>query len=91
MSMPTTFRLSIVWLGLLAATGLIGWLGEHGGAGGLQTGLGLLLVAFLKCRFVAWDFMGLSRASPFWQGLMLGWLVLVLFLIAIAFHMGASQ
>ena len=89
MTGPTPFRLTAIWLCLLAATGVTFALGEIGGAAGYPAAMAMLAIAFLKCRFVAWDFMGLRPTSRFWRGLILGWLLLVVTLIAIAFRMGA--
>ncbi len=85
---PSNFRLTAVWLFLLIATGLTWYLGEAGPEGGMSIAFAILAIAFVKCRFVAWDFMGLSHANLFWRSLMLGWLILVLGLIAIAYRMG---
>ncbi|MDD5297269.1 MAG: cytochrome C oxidase subunit IV family protein [Rhodocyclaceae bacterium] len=88
---PTTFRLTAVWLFLLVATGVTWHLGESGPEGGMTIAFAILAIAFFKCRFVAWDFMGLAHANLFWRALMLGWLVFVLSLIAIAYRMGIHQ
>ena len=89
MKSASTFRLTAIWLFLLAATGATFALGEVGGNAGYPAAMAMLAIAFLKCRFVAWDFMGLRPTSRFWRGLILGWLLLVVTLIAIAFRMGA--
>ena len=88
MNILSNTRLTAIWLFLLAATGLTWYLGEVGPEGGLAIALSMLAIAFLKCRFVAWDFMGLAGTALLWRTLMLGWLVLVLSLIAIAYRMG---
>lgn len=86
--MSTSTRLSVIWLLLLAATALTWSLGEESRTGGALLAFSLLLITFFKCRAVAWDFMGLAGAGPFWRGLMMGWLLLVLALIGIAYRMG---
>lgn len=88
---PTTFRLTAIWLFLLAATGLTWYLGEADPEGGIVIVFTLIAIAFFKCRAVAWDFMGLAHSNLFWRTLMLGWLILVLGLIAIAYRMGIHQ
>lgn len=90
---PSASRLTVIWLVLLvatAATWSMGEMGSTGGASGIGGGwtsvLLLLAIAFIKSHLVARDFMGFKDASLLWRGLMLGWLVLVLGLIAIAFY-----
>ena len=89
MNGPSNTRLTTIWLFLLVATGATFALGEVGGNAGLAAALAMLAIAFLKCRFVAWDFMGIRHSSLFWRSLILGWLLVVVTLIAIAFRMGA--
>lgn len=88
--MNTPRKLTIVWLVLLAATGLTVAIGELDRKGGLSMTLALLAIAFVKSELVASHFMGLRGTSLLWRGLMMGWLILVTTLLTIAFYMGSK-
>lgn len=79
-----TRQLNIALVVLLIATLATFEIGERGGAGPLAMAA-LLVISFVKGRLVALDFMGLRRVRLFWRGLLLGWLLLVSTLIAIAY------
>lgn len=72
------------WLILLAATAATWWLGEMGAAG---TGaiVAMLLIACIKGRLIALDFMELRHAPLLWRILLEGWLLLVSSLILLAY------
>lgn len=80
-------RLDAVWLTLLAATLTTWWIGERGSAG-LGAMAVLLALSVLKGRFVILDFMALRRVRLLWRALLVGWLLLVAGLIALAYWMG---
>jgi len=82
-------RLDFVWLFLLAAT-LTTWLLGEEGAAGLGVMATLMVISFLKGRFVVLDFMGLRQTRLAWRALVLGWLSLVTGLIALAYWLGLS-
>jgi Prokaryotic Cytochrome C oxidase subunit IV len=79
-------RLDLVWLGLLAATGVTWLVGESGALAGGSAGPVLLIfgLALAKGSAVALDFMELRDAPPLWRRLVLGWLAVVLVLIVAA-------
>lgn len=79
-------RLDLVWLGLLAATGVTWFVGESGALAGGTVGPVLLIfgLALAKGAAIALDFMELRDAPPLWRRLVLGWLALVLVLIVVA-------
>jgi|JI8StandDraft_1071087.scaffolds.fasta_scaffold248685_2 hypothetical protein len=79
-------RLDLVWLGLLAATGVTWFAGESGAlAGGALAPVLLIFgLALAKGVAIALDFMELRAAPPLWRRLVLGWLVAVLVLIVVA-------
>ncbi|MBS0347676.1 MAG: cytochrome C oxidase subunit IV family protein [Proteobacteria bacterium] len=83
-----TRHLNTVWVVLMLATlGTLG-IGEFGARFGLAGPLAmaaLLVICFVKGRLVVLDFMGLRGVKFFWRGLLLGWLLLVSALIAIAY------
>ena len=82
-------RLELVGLALLAATALTWALGESGlllrnpgGGQGWAPWL-VLALALAKGTGVALDFMELREAPPLWRRLVLGWLVVVIGLVAL--------
>lgn len=79
-------RLDLVWLGLLAATGVTWAVGESGALAGGGVGPVLLIfgLALAKGAAIALDFMELRDAPPLWRRLVLGWLAVVLTLIVVA-------
>ena len=82
-------RLNAAWLLLLAITGVTFWLGESGSAvGSMAVALAVLGQAFAKGLVVALDFLELREAPPLWRWLVIGWLVLVLGLVLLAYTMG---
>ncbi|HOY01793.1 MAG: cytochrome C oxidase subunit IV family protein [Zoogloea sp.] len=83
-----TRQLNTVWAILLVATlatWTIGEVGEHLGIAGPPAMLTLLAISFVKGRLVVLDFMGLRGVKFFWRSLVIGWLLLVSALIAIAY------
>ncbi len=84
-------RLDLVWLGLLAATGVTWAVGESGALAGGGVGPVLLIfgLALAKGAAIALDFMELRDAPPLWRRLVLGWLVLQALLIALAYRISS--
>jgi len=83
-----TRQLNFVWVVLMLATLAtfgIGEVGERLGIAGPLAMAALLAISFVKGRLVMLDFMGLRGVKFFWRGLLLGWLLLVSTLIAIAY------
>ena len=86
--MMNTRQLNFVWVVLMlatAATFAIGEIGERIGIAGPLAMATLLAISIIKGRLVMLDFMGLRGVKFFWRGLMIGWLLLVSALIAIAY------
>ena len=82
-------RLNAAWLLLLVITGVTFWLGESGSAvGSMAVALAVLGQAFAKGLVVALDFLELREAPAMWRWLVIGWLVLVLGLVLLAYTMG---
>lgn len=79
-----------IWLGLLAATAVTYWLGESGlsGSAGMAPVLIMFGLAFAKGFWVVYDFMEVRHAPPLWKRLLLGWLVLVVSAILLAYWIG---
>ena len=85
--MMNTRQLNFVWVVLMLATlatFAIGEIGERIGIAGPLAMAALLAISIVKGRLVMLDFMGLRGVKFFWRGLMIGWLLLVSALIAIA-------
>ena len=81
-------RIDLTWAFLLLATlatWLIGDL-EQGATTAPVAAMGAVgAITFFKGRAVALDFMGLRPVKLLWRGLVLGWLSLVLGLVALAY------
>lgn len=81
---------SRAWLILMIATGITWWLGDSGTAArvsGLPVFI-MLGLAYSKGFLVIYDFMELRHARVFWKLLIIGWLTVVLGMIALAYWMG---
>ena len=90
--MMNTRQLNFVWIVLMLATlatFAIGEIGERIGIAGPLAMAALLAISIVKGRLVMLDFMGLRGVKFFWRGLMIGWLLLVSALIAIAYWIAA--
>ena len=67
-----------------AITWLIGeWWQDHDVL--LVVMAGMLALTFIKCRLVILDFMALRPVKFFWRGVVIGWVLLVLGLISLAY------
>ena len=78
-------RIDVVWLALLVATGITVALGEAGVVQGHAWAvLTIFALVLLKGMWIALDFMELRQAPPLWRRLVLGWLLLVVALIVLA-------
>jgi hypothetical protein len=77
-------RIDLIALLLALATGATWWLGE-GGHLDVQQGvvLAVLALAAFKILLIALDYMELWLAPALWRRLVLGWLVVVIGLIAL--------
>lgn len=85
----TTRKLDITLAVLLTAT-LATWGIGEAGAAGVTAMVAMLVLTFVKGRLIALDYMGLRPVRLFWRGMLVGWLVLVLSLIALAYWIGLS-
>lgn len=77
-------RIDLIALLLTLATGATWWLGE-GGHLDVQHSevLKVLALAAFKIMLIALDYLELRHAPTLWRGLVLGWLVVVIGLIAV--------
>jgi hypothetical protein len=84
----TPSRIHTVALLLVIATGLSWWLGEGPALGrhpmGSTTALVVLALSAFKGALIALDYMELRRAPALWRRAVMGWLMVVLGLIAVA-------
>lgn len=81
---------SRAWLVLMIATGMTWWLGDSGTAASVS-GLPVFIMlglAFIKGFLVIYDFMELRHAPRLWKLVIIGWLTVVLGMIALAYWMG---
>lgn len=76
--------LDLILLILLLATGMTWWLGEQGAAGSTAI-LIMLGIAGIKGALIALEFMALRCVKVMWPMLLLGWLLVVLAFIALAY------
>ncbi|MCX7193016.1 MAG: cytochrome C oxidase subunit IV family protein [Proteobacteria bacterium] len=75
---------TLIWLSLMLLTVATYAIGEAG-MGGTAVMLTVLGIAVIKVQMVASYFMDLRHTRWLWRGIVLGWLVLVTGLIAIAY------
>jgi len=85
----TTRNLDITLAVLLTATLATWGIGEAGVAG-IAAMIAMLVLTFVKGRLIALEYMGLRPIRLFWRAMLIGWLVLVLGLIALAYWIGLS-
>ncbi len=80
-------RLDFFWVALVAGTAITWGMGERGAAGTAAV-LGILAIAALKGIWITREFMGLRRIKFLWPGLVIGWLLVVLAIIALTYWKG---
>ncbi|MGV8892103.1 MAG: cytochrome C oxidase subunit IV family protein [Burkholderiaceae bacterium] len=78
-------KATLQWVALLLLTGITFSLAEFGLSGRAML-LPILLVTLLKGRIVIDRFMALQGVAGPWRWIVLGWLVLVLSMIGVAFR-----
>ncbi len=85
--------LNRIWIFLLLATAITFVLGESGWAA--RTGMGAVVLvfglSFAKAYWVVYDFMEVRHAPALWKRLLLGWLVVVVGGIVLAYYIGAVR
>ena len=81
------YSLTRVWLILLAVTAITYWIGEGGlaGQGSMVPVLVIFGLAFVKGLLVCLDFLELRHAPALWRWVVIGWLIVVLCLIVLAY------
>ncbi len=86
----TPAHATLLWLLLIAATLLTLAIGE-GGAAGVGIVALLAAISLLKGGVIILDYMALRHAPLLWRAIVLGWMVLVWAVIAIAYWSGLPR
>jgi hypothetical protein len=83
----STHFLNVIWIALMVATVLTSFIGKNTtmGTGMVVT---VLLISAIKGWLIIEDFMALRRVKFLWRGIMLGWLLLTLSVILLAYWLG---
>ena len=83
----TALRINTIALLLVVATALSWWLGEDAVLSGHHLGstavLVVLALSVIKGALIALEFMELRTAPALWRRLVMGWMVIVLGVIAV--------
>lgn len=90
--MITARKLDIAF-GILIVATIITWaIGEWWSTHAvlLPVMAGMLAITFIKCRLIILDFMGLRPVKSFWRPLVIGWVVIVLGVITLAYLLGLN-
>lgn len=82
---PGAFHATLIWLLLLAATGLSWWLVERQVLDARLAGSAALGIAAFKVRLVFLHFMELRSAPPRWRLAFEAWLLLFFFIIFLGY------
>jgi cytochrome c oxidase subunit 4 len=81
------------WLILLLITCVTYWIGEGGlaGHGSMVAVLIIFALAFIKGLLVCLDFLELRHAPALWRWIVMGWLVVVVNLVVLAYAISLRQ
>ena len=79
--------LNVIWVALMVAT-LMTWFIGKSGQMTANTVIAILLIAAVKGWMIIYDFMALRRVKLLWRGIVLGWLLMTLALILLAYWLG---
>ncbi len=79
--------LNVLWIALLVATVLTWMIGKTGHTGTAAV-IAILIIAAIKGWMIIQDFMALRRVTFLWRALVLGWLLLTLCIILLAYWLG---
>jgi hypothetical protein len=79
--------LNVIWIALMVATVLTWFIGKFGQMT-TTTVFAILLIAAVKGWLIVYDFMALRRVKFLWRALVLGWLLLTLAIILLAYWRG---
>jgi hypothetical protein len=79
--------LNVIWVALMVATVLTWFIGKSGDLG-IATVIAVLVISAVKGWLIIQDFMALRRVRFFWRAVVLGWLLLTLAVILLAYLLG---
>lgn len=80
---------TLIWLALVAMTGITYLIGDAG-LGGTSVMLLVLAMTLIKSQMIAGYFMGLRKTGRLWRGIMGTYLIVVGSLIAVAYLIGIN-
>lgn len=83
----STHFLNVIWVALMAAT-LLTWFIGKSMAMNVSLVVAVLIISAVKGWLIIYDFMALRRVKVLWRGLVLGWLLLTLAVILLAYWLG---
>ncbi|NJD35401.1 MAG: hypothetical protein FIA96_11320 [Betaproteobacteria bacterium] len=83
----STHFLNVIWIALMVATVLTSFIGKNTAMGAGMVVI-VLLISAIKGWLIIEDFMALRRVKFLWRGIMLGWLLLTLSVILLAYWLG---
>lgn len=79
--------LNVIWVALMVATVLTWFIGKSVTMS-VSLVVAVLLISAVKGWLIIYDFMALRRVKALWRGLVLGWLLLTLAVILLAYWLG---
>ena len=79
--------LNVIWVALMVATVLTWFIGKTGQAS-VGMVVAVLIISAIKGWLIIYDFMALRRVRFLWRALVLGWLLLTLAVILLAYWLG---
>jgi hypothetical protein len=82
-----THFLNVIWVALMVATMLTWFIGKHWQMSVAMV-VAILAISAVKGWLIIYDFMALRRVKFLWRALVLGWLLLTLAVILLAYWLG---
>lgn len=79
--------LNVIWVALMVATVLTWFIGKSSEFS-VPMVITVLVISGVKGWLIIYDFMALRRVRLLWRGLVLGWLLLTLAVILLAYWLG---
>ncbi|MDP1526450.1 MAG: cytochrome C oxidase subunit IV family protein [Rhodocyclaceae bacterium] len=79
--------LNVIWVALMVATILTWFIGKSVTMD-VSLVVAVLLISAVKGWLIIYDFMALRRVKVLWRALVLGWLLLTLAVILLAYWLG---
>lgn len=83
----STHFLNVIWVALMVATVLTWFIGKTGEPS-VPMVVAVLVISAVKGWLIIYDFMALRRVRLLWRGIVLGWLLLTLAIILLAYWLG---